>query len=393
MSEEQISGLIGDIYDAALEPESWPSALEGVCGFVGGSMANIFWQDVLAKSAKKFFEWGQDPRYTQLYMEKYAALNPFFPAAYTFSVGHVFSQSDIIPHDVMRETQIYKEWMAPQGYIDFIGCLLEKSAASCVPTTVIRHERDGVVDDQSRSRMRLIVPHIRRAALIGNVISLRTCEAASLSDSLDGLAAAMFLVDAAGRIMHANIAALAMLEEGAILRNIGGRLVAAETDADQRLRDVFSAADDGDTAIGMRGVALSLEAPGYDRHVAHVLPLTAGARRRAGKAYAAVAAVFVHKAGLEPPTAMAALAEAYDLTGMELRVLLGIVHVGGGPVVAEELGISESTVRSHLKHVFLKTGSNRQVDLVRLVAAFESPLLRPQATQLDGRSVETAPKS
>jgi hypothetical protein len=41
MSEERISRLIGDIYDAALEPELWPGALEGICGFVGGSMANI----------------------------------------------------------------------------------------------------------------------------------------------------------------------------------------------------------------------------------------------------------------------------------------------------------------------------------------------------------------
>ena len=48
-------------------------------------------------------------------------------------------------------------------------------------------------------------------------------------------------------------------------------------------------------------------------------------------------------------------------------------------MVAEDLGISETTVRSHLKHVFEKTGTKRQVDLVKLVAAFESPLRGPEA--------------
>jgi DNA-binding CsgD family transcriptional regulator/PAS domain-containing protein len=373
MSEEQISCLIGGVYDAALEPELWPSALGGLCRFVGGSMANIFWQDVVGKAAKKFFEWGNDPHYTQLYMEKYARLNPLFPAAYSFPVGDVFSQSEVMPFEELRETRIYKEWMKPQGYIDFIGCHLDKSATSCVPTTVIRHERDGMVDDEAMARMRLIVPHVRRAALIGNVINLRSCEAATLADALDGLAAGLFLVDEAGRIVHVNRSGRAMLEEGEILRTVGARLTANAFDADRILREVFSAAGLGDAAVGVKGVAVSLQSPNGEHYVAHVLPLTAGARRRAGSAYAAVAAVFVDKAALEAPSTPDALAKAFGLTAMELRVLLGIVQIGGGRLVAQDLGIAETTVRTHLKHLFEKTGTNRQVDLVKLVAAFESP--------------------
>jgi hypothetical protein len=178
MSEEQlILSPVGDIYDAALDPSLWPRALQGVCGFVGGSMANIFWQDVIAKRAKRGFEWGNDPYYTELYMETYAKTNPLFPAAYHFPVGQVFCQCEVMSYDELHETRIYKEWMQPQGYVDFIGCHLEKSASACVPATVIRHERDGLVDDQAMARMRLIVPHIRRAALIGNVIDLKTYQA------------------------------------------------------------------------------------------------------------------------------------------------------------------------------------------------------------------------
>jgi DNA-binding CsgD family transcriptional regulator len=375
MSEEKLSHLIGGIYDAALEPELWPHALEGICGFVGGSMANIFWQDVVAKTAKRFFEWGNDPHYTQLYMETYAKLNPMFPTAYFNSVGQVFSQSDVIAFDDLRETRIYNEWMKPQGYIDFMACLLEKSATSCVPTTVIRHERDGPIDGKSISRMTLIVPHVRRAALIGNVISLRTCAAETFADTLDGLAAGMFLVDQTGHIMHVNLSGLAMLDERIVLRNSGGRLAAIENDANQLLKDVFAAADGGDTAIGKKGVAVSLKTPDGERYVAHVLPLTAGARRRTGKAFAAVAAVFVQKAAVDTPSGTEALANAYDLTAMELRVLLGIVQVGRGPLVAQDLGISETTMRTHLKHVFEKTGTNRQTDLAKLVTKFESPFV------------------
>jgi DNA-binding CsgD family transcriptional regulator len=340
-------------------------------------MGNIFWHDVVAKKAKKFFEWGADPHYTQLYMETYARINPIFPAAHSFPVGRVFCQAEVISLNELRETRIYREWMQPQGYIDFIGCHLEKSAASVVLTTVIRHERDGVVDEASLARMQLIVPHIRRAAVISNVVSSGTCEAATLTDTLDGLAAGIFLVDETGRIIHANTSGKAMLDQSLILHDVGGRLAANDHEAHHALRDVFSSAHAGDMAVGVKGMAVAMEAPGGERYVAHVLPLTAGARRHASTDYAAAAAVFVHKAALNIPSASDALAKAYKLTAMELRVLLGIVHVGGGPTVAQDLGISEATVRTHLKHVFAKTGTNRQAELANLVAAFESPLADP----------------
>src|SRR5260221_1503870 len=100
----------------------------------------------------------------------------------------------------MRETRFYGEWLKPQGYIDVVGGIVEKSATSCAPLAVLRHERNGYTDEATRRRMALVAPHVRRAVLIGDVIDLHKIAAAGLADSLDGLAAGMFLVDAAGRI-------------------------------------------------------------------------------------------------------------------------------------------------------------------------------------------------
>jgi DNA-binding CsgD family transcriptional regulator len=386
MSEEQISQLVGDIYDAALEPAMWPRALEGICGFVGGSMANIFWQNVAAKTAGELYEWGNDPHYTQLYMETYAKANPLFPAAYFFPVGQVFSQCEVMPYEELHGTRLYKEWMQPQGYVDFIACHLEKSSVSVVPTTVIRHERDGLVDEETRRRMGLVVPHVRRAALIGNVVNLRTCDAASLADSLDGLAAGMFLVEATGLIAHVNVAGQGMLDKAKVLHSAGSRLAANDLDADRLLQHIFAAAAAGDAAVGKDGVAVPMQSSDGERYVAHVLPLTAGARRHAGAAYAAVAAVFVHEAALATPSAPETIAKAYGLTAMEVRVLLGIVETGGVPAVSADLGISGTTVRTHLKNLFAKTGTNRQADLVKLVAAFASPLAGGSGPPATGRS-------
>ena len=145
--------------------------------------------------------------------------------------------------------------------------------------------------------------------------------------------------------------------------------------ADRTLADTFAAAGNGDAAIGVKGVAVPLVARDGEHHVAHVLPLTSGVRRRAATSYAAVAALFVHKAAFDALSPPEVIAKAYKLTPMELRVMLAIVEVGGVPEVAEALGIAETTVKTHLGRVYKKTDSDRQADLVKLVAGFSNPLL------------------
>ncbi|MGA7532930.1 MAG: helix-turn-helix transcriptional regulator [Pseudolabrys sp.] len=85
--------------------------------------------------------------------------------------------------------------------------------------------------------------------------------------------------------------------------------------------------------------------------------------------------MFAHKAKLPTTSPLEAIARRYRLTPTELRVLLAIVEVGGVPEVAETLGVSVTTVKSHLGSLFEKTSATRQVDLVKLVAAFSNPLL------------------
>jgi DNA-binding CsgD family transcriptional regulator len=257
-----------------------------------------------------------------------------------------------------------------------LNVALDKAPTSAAMFCVFRHERQGRVDPEMRRRMRFIVPHIRRAALIGKVIDLKTAEAATFAHILDGLSAGMLLVDANGRIVHANAKGHALLAEGSVLSTVGRKLAAHDASAEQALHEVFLAAGGGDAAVGTMGIAVPIKARGGEQYVAHVLPLTSGARQRAGKTYTAAAAVFVQKAALETPSPPEVIARTYKLTPTELRVLLAVVEIGGAPEVAEALGISAETVKTHLGNVYEKTGTNRQADLVKLVAGFSSPLAR-----------------
>ena len=212
---------------------------------------------------------------------------------------------------------------------------------------------------------------------IARMFDLKVAEAAAFADTLDGLDAGLFLVDADGRLIHTNTAGQAMLDARDILQEIRGYLAACDPTANQALQDVFAAAGQGETALGAVEIAVPLIGTNGQHHVAHALHLTSGARRRAGVAYSAVAALFVRKAALAVPPHSEVIGKAFKLTPTELRVLLAIVELGSVPEVAAALGVADSTVRTHVSRLFEKTGTARQADLVKLVAGYATPLREP----------------
>ena len=165
-----------------------------------------------------------------------------------------------------------------------------------------------------------------------------------------------------------------MLDAGDLLRSTRGRLVGGGCACRSVLREAVAAAGNGDADVGAKGIALPLTAHNGDRYVAHVLPLTSGARRQAGVAYTATVALFVRKAAMECPLPPEVIGKTYELTQAELRVLFGIVQIGGVPEVAAALGVADTTIKTHVSRLFEKTGTGRQADLVKLVAGYSTPL-------------------
>jgi DNA-binding CsgD family transcriptional regulator len=376
MLDEQMHTLIGDIYDAALDPSLWPSILERTRDIVGGSGASIFSKDGRNKNLDVFYQCGGiDPHYTALYLERYGKLDPTTAGHVLSEIGEPIGTADIMDVEEFYKTRIYQEWARPQGLVEMAAAVLDRTATGATLFGVFREAQHGLLDDDTRWRMRQIVPHIRRAMLIGKTIEMRAAEADALADTLDGLSAGMFLVDGEGRLVHSNASGRTLLADGTALCGANGRIKPTDGAAARALKDIITAAGNGDKAVGTKGVAIPLTARNGERYAAHVLPLTAGARQQARARYAAVAAVFICKAELEAPSPPEIIAKHYQLTPTELRVLLAIVEIGGVRETAEALGIGEATVKTHLHRLFGKTGASRQADLVKLVAGFASPLL------------------
>lgn len=369
--------LVGPIYDTVLDRDRWGQVLGLCCDFVGGHSASIFAKDETGMAGGIFFTDGRlSPHYGQLYFDTYVQLDPATGAHLLTPLERPVSTADILDLPEFYDSRFYREWVEPQGLVDFISAPIEKVGGWAAMFGVFRHSRDGMADDEAKSRMALLVPHIRRSVLIGRVLEERSYQAASLGDACDGLAAGVFLVDARGTLVHANESAHELVQPGGPLLLRDNRVTSADREIATLLADMIAATGGGDAATGTRGISLPLRDRHGEPYAAHLLPLSGGARTHAGARYAASAALFVHKADIDIPAAPEVIARTFELTLSELRVMLAIVGVGGVPETAAALGVAESTVKTHLHQVFAKTGTSRQADLVRIVAGFAGPLTR-----------------
>jgi DNA-binding CsgD family transcriptional regulator/PAS domain-containing protein len=375
MEEDQgLTQLIGEIYDAALDASRWTHVLAKIARYVDGQAAGLLTKDGVSKSGSVYYQAGVDPHFVGTYMETYWSFDPVASLP-DYELEQIVSVPDLMPYEEFLAGRFYREWAQPQGWIDAANAVLEKSTSSCAYLTVLRNQACGMVDDEMRRRMGLLVPHVRRAVRTGKVIDLRQAEAATFADILDGLNPAIFLVDAEGQIVHGNAASRSLMDTGDLLRVLHGRLTASDAQVDQTLQNAIIAAATAEEETGSKGGAVSLRGHGGERYVAHVLPLSASVRHNPGVGSRAVAALFVRKAELETAPPSEVIGKTYKLTPTELRVLLAIVNVGGVRQVAGNLGVADTTVKTHLGRLFEKTGVSRQADLVKLVAGYSSMLV------------------
>jgi DNA-binding CsgD family transcriptional regulator len=370
---EELTKLVGVIYDAALDPRLWTAALEGCAQFANGAGAALFSKDANSKNGDMFYETGGSAHYRQLYFDKYIHLDPFTTGQFFASIDVPISTLELVSDDDYLESRFYKEWVQPQGIADCLTTVLDRSDTSAAMLGIFRDEGRGFADDEMRRRVRLIAPHVRRSVMIGRAIDLSRSETETFANVLDGLAASVIFVTPNCRITHTNKSARLMLAAANLLLVNRDRLASVDLDSNRALIDAIAATSNGDAAMEASGISMPLKSRDGDDYVVHVLPLTSGHRREASVSYSASAAIFVHKPNRKTVTAPEAITKAYGLTPGELRVFLAIVEVGGAPEAAEALGISVNTVKSHLQRIFSKTGADRQADLAKLLSGFASP--------------------
>lgn len=370
--------LLAQLYDAVLEPERFPAVIGETISHL--DLRGLFFAGLSPTTGLVFHFLEGVPEPTRArFIARFMMpdRNPYARVLAAHLPMELVTTEEVEAQVELAETDFYRELLVPSGLHEFVGTVLLRDTDLVSPFGAFRSADDRRFEGADLERLRELLPHYQRAAQLLLRFSALKSEQRAGQDVLDRLPYGVFLLDGVGRVAACNRTAEEILGRGDGLRLDGGKLQAAHPDDDADLDRMIAEAaltgcHKGVGAGGALTVARAGDLPRYEVLVAPcgtAPPLPAFSRPTA-------AVVFVTDRERPPAPDPELLRRLYGLTPTEAKVALGIA-TGKTPVeVSHDLGISLNTVRTHLYRVLAKTATERQADLVRLLAG--GPLgLRP----------------
>jgi DNA-binding CsgD family transcriptional regulator/PAS domain-containing protein len=345
------SEIIGAIYDSILEPKQWQVALQKICHVLDAPAASIHTLNPIAGRTILFADHGSDPVYVALANTKYRAMNPVGISVLLGEIGQPLGLFDLIDEAELVETRWYQEWCVPQRYRDMMGVIIAKRPSEIGAVAAVRLLDQPLFGKEERAFFALIAPHVQRAVTISGLLEQRTAERDSFASVMDQLSTAVFLVEATGRVLHANAAAQATCNDPLVVRTREGILSFCDLKVDRAVHAALlqpSAEPRFIPASAPDGAALAVAVLLID-------------------ATTSLQAIFIHVQESDTPAFARYVQQFFQLTPREVCVLLPLLEGKEIVDIADQLGIARATAKSHLDRLFQKTGTNRQADLVQQV--------------------------
>ncbi len=362
VSTATFSHVVSQIYAASVTPAKWGMAIGELHAALIPSRTGI---GTVRSTALSFTDGGQRtvvghllPDAERPYREYYGRIDHVLHAVEQGAVGAVRTGEELVT--TRRATEFHNDWIRPNDIE--AGLFVRLTGGNVTASLIVAgSQRRHPFGSGDRQRfVTALVPHLQQAISTQRHIAGLSERASHLAGAVDRLPHGMVTVTAKGSVVEANSVAEEIFAQRDGLTVNDGSLDASTYRAQRRLGALIERA----LGSGLRsGGSLTCERPsGRASYVVHVVPLdtTTGSRR--------TAMVLIIDPDRETPPAADLLRDLYGLSRAETAVACRALHGLGVPAISEELHLSVTTVRTHLRAIFAKTGTHRQAELVRLLS-------------------------
>lgn len=365
---KQLQIIIPLIYDTATSVDGLPELLNALRTLFRARACGV----ASFNFARREGEWdsssGLSPKFLDAYRDRHARDDPWLRHEEPYRVpGNVHAGRELVSDAELVDTRFYREWLEPQSLFYRLSAVLLRENDDLCYFAVLRGRKDSLFGFEKMRLCRTLAPHLRSAVQMRRQFALLEVERNAAVEVLDRLPTAVLLCDESGTPVIVNGAARQILAGGDGLVVRCGKLAArraCETDALERL--IAGAARAARGGGGSSGGTLPVSrASGSRPFSVLVTPMRApssvpGHRRIA-------AALFIS----DPESVILAneerLLQLYGLTPAESRLAARITEGRSLEEAAAMLNITTQTARGYIKRILCKTGTKRQVELVRLL--------------------------
>ena len=367
---EAFERIVASLHETALDRERWSSTtglIDEALRTHGSCMA--FGEGFSDEDVRIYFAWcimrGQrHPELERAYFEDYYSLDERVPRLRRLPDSRLVHCTELYSEEELKTSAAYNELWARHHGGNAINVRLDGPDGTRI-VWVVNDPLDGDAWSSAQlDSIRYLLPHIRQTVRVQEALAGAGALGASLAKLLDTTGLGIVQLDARARIAAANDRARDLLRGGEALLDELGFLHARNPEDDAELQRLLGRALPPYGAQGVGGSTM-LRRPPAPPLLLHVNPV--GPREADARVWPVAALVLVIDPASRTRIDPAVVAAALGLTRMESRVAVLLAEGLSIREAAALTGRGESTIRTHLKHIFTKHGLSRQTELVRLV--------------------------
>lgn len=267
----------------------------------------------------------------------------------------------------LRQTEYYRHLLRPLDIRYGMGILLWSGGnADVMVASFHRGHGETSFDDDDMAIAAHVRPHLQNAYAIYRRIAQLEGRVESLRAGFQHAALGICVMDAAGAVLEINACAEAML--------LGGRLAVLARD---RSLHFASARARSEVGAALQGVARPDAPPATlvvgdaqgqtQRLVLHLCRVPGGVMSGFARRAALLLFVSELRPGHEAAWSEAVVQASLGFSRAEARVGLALLRHGDVPAVAAALGVSQNTVRSHVKTIHARLRIKRSSELLLIL--------------------------
>lgn len=361
-----LNAAVTAIYQAAIEPSSWPSALQKIAECTGDyGCILIYGRD------DGGFGVIESPSLKETIVEYVGQGWNFCDtrAVRCRERGYFLGRDVITDRDVLLKSEydtdpFYAEFLAPHGLKYFAAAMVSPNPKVEVAISVQRTPDRPEYSDEELEIVGILGAHVEQSLRLASQLMNSELINQGLGAALSHMGIGVFVLDSLGRVVFSNPAADRLVGDGIAIPN--DRLTLRSPAIDRRYTGLVQQLV-GERVSGNRPKPILIERAGTERPLAlYAFPIQPPAGQ--SESFLAQGRVIVLLIDSDSPEPDPTLVR--DIMGLTLGEAKVAALIGGGTsprVTAERLGIAEDTVRSVLKRVFAKLRVSRQSELVAMM--------------------------
>jgi len=365
-------GLIGQIYEAAIEPPRWKDVAAGLSQGLDGAAVCIDLKLPDVPGGTRRFAAGLD-------LDLATSCSDAFldEVRRTPKSQHVFARSFAFASPATSHpidtSAFHERWRSDRGFAAEwpIGHLFAiENGRPIASLAAFRKAGSGPFSDGDLAFANRLVPHLARAFEMYRAHASVTRQRLALAEVMDRLPAGLILLNEAGHVVLTSRSANRILARNDGIAIANDTLHAANKRADDVLQRCISEAlaPPPSAQAGAGGVVAAPRTSGDGAYPVSISRLLPGRSLRD-----AVVSIIVSDPDVGAEPAVELLRSLYHLTPAEAELVGQLARGNSLEEAARSRAVSINTARSHLKQIFLKTGTHRQGELVKLVLGYFVP--------------------